>query len=49
MKHLCKTVFERQLRKYYRVQNYIWRNRKVAITGLVQVSNLITSYNGNKK
>ena len=26
-----------------------WRNRKVAITGLVQLSNLISSYNGNKK
>ena len=25
-----------------------WRNRKVAITGLVQLSNLISSYNGNK-
>ena len=26
-----------------------WRNRKVAITGIVQLSNLISSYNGNKK
>ena len=26
-----------------------WRNIKVAITGLVQLSNLISSYNGNKK
>ena len=26
-----------------------WRNGKVAITGLVQLSNLISSYNGNKK
>ena len=26
-----------------------WRNRKVAITVLVQLSNLISSYNGNKK
>ena len=26
-----------------------WRNRKVAITGLVQLSNLISSYNGNNK
>ena len=26
-----------------------WRNRKVAIMGLVQLSNLISSYNGNKK
>ena len=26
-----------------------WRNRKVAITGLVQLSNLISSYNGNLK
>ena len=26
-----------------------WRNRKVAITGLVQVSNLTSSHNGNKK
>ena len=26
-----------------------WGNRKVAITGLVQLSNLISSYNGNKK
>ena len=25
------------------------RNRKVAITALVQLSNLISSYNGNKK
>ena len=25
-----------------------WRNIKVAITGLVQLSNLISSYNGNK-
>ena len=23
-----------------------WRNRKIAITGLVQLSNLISSYNG---
>ena len=29
--------------------NVKWRNRKVAITGLVQLSNLISSYNGNKK
>ena len=26
-----------------------WRNIKVVITGLVQLSNLISSYNGNKK
>ena len=26
-----------------------WINRKVAIAGLVQLSNLISSYNGNKK
>ena len=27
-----------------------WRNKKIAITGLVQLSNLnISSYNGNKK
>ena len=26
-----------------------WRNRKVAITGIVQLSNLISSNNGNKK
>ena len=26
-----------------------WRNRKVPIKGLVQLSNLISSYNGNKK
>ena len=25
-----------------------WRNRKVAITGLVQLSNLTINYNGNK-
>ena len=25
-----------------------WRNRKVAMTGLVQLSNLISSYNGSK-
>ena len=34
-----------------RLSSYIvkWRNIKVAITGLVQLSNLISSYNGNKK
>ena len=29
--------------------NVKWRNIKVAITGLVQLSNLISSYNGNTK
>ena len=29
--------------------NVNWKNRKVAITGLVQLSNLISSYNGNNK
>ena len=26
-----------------------WRNRNIAITGLVQLSNLISGYNENKK
>ena len=26
-----------------------WRNRNVAITGLIHLSNLISGYNGNKK
>ena len=26
-----------------------WRNRKVAVTGLVQLSNLISNYKGNKE